>query len=399
MPWTDTEAPVLRILLVGDDEGRAAELARLAAARPGLRLDRLPRLTGAVPAPWPDCVLVDLSSAAGPSALAAATGTPGGPPVITVSLTAVRGDGLDALGRGAQDHLVTAGLTSGALERSVRYAVERGRGERAARDLYAAQVRARESVRLEQALLPVPLVGDPEVSVEVAYRAGRDGLLGGDFYDVVERADGSLAAVLGDVAGHGPDEAALGATLRVAWRTAVLAGLAPAEVLDVVEQILVAERGRPEIFATLTQVVVDPGRTGLELFLCGHPAPLLLGDGLLPATTLPDDAGGRALGIPLTGGWTGRRVDLPRRWRLLLTTDGVLEAAIGGGERLGVAGLREILDRVGEPPAGVRLVDAVLTEVTRRHGAPLADDAALVQIGAAAAVGAVVTDGSAAREG
>ena len=51
------------------------------------------------------------------------------------------------------------------------------------------------------------------------------------------------------------------------------------------------------------------------------------------------------------------------------------------------------------PPAGVRLVDAVLTEVTRRHGAPLADDAALVQIGAAAVAGTVVTDGSAAREG
>lgn len=387
MPWTDSEAPGLRVLLVGDDDACAAEIARLAGARPGLRLDRVPRLTGAVPAPWPDCILVDLASAAGPGSLAAATGTPGGPPVITVSPAAVRGDGLVALGRGAQDHLVTTGLTAGALERSVRYAVERGRGERAARDLYAAQVRARESVRLEQALLPVPLVGDPDVSVEVAYRAGRDGLLGGDFYDVVERADGSLAVVLGDVAGHGPDEAALGATLRIAWRTAVLAGLAPAAVLDVVEQILVAERGRPEIFATLTQVVVDPDRTGLELFLCGHPAPLLLGDGVLPATTLPDDAGGRALGIPLTGGWTGRRVDLPRRWRVLLTTDGVLEATVGGGERLGVGGLREILDQLGEPPGGARLVDAVLTEVTRRHGAPLADDAALVQVGAAALAG------------
>ena len=384
MPWTDTEAPALSVLLVGDHDERAAEIARLAAARPGLRLARVRTMTGAVPAPWPDCVLVDLGSPGGPTALAAATGTPGGPPVITVSVASVRGDGLAALGQGAQDHLVTAGLTAAALERSVRYAVERWRGERSARDLYAAQVRARESVRLEQALLPVPLVGDPEVTVEVAYRAGRDGLLGGDFYDVVERADGSIAAVLGDVAGHGPDEAALGATLRIAWRTAVLAGLAPAAVLDVVEQILVAERGRPEIFATLTQVVVDPRRTALELFLCGHPAPLLLGEGLLPAASLPDDAGGRALGIPLVGGWTGRHVELPGRWRLLATTDGVLEATVGGGERLGVSGLREILDGVGTPPEGVRLVDAVLTEVTRRHGAPLADDAALVQIGAAA---------------
>jgi serine phosphatase RsbU (regulator of sigma subunit) len=41
-------------------------------------------------------------------------------------------------------------------------------------------------------------------------------LLGGDFFDAVERPDGTLTVLIGDVSGHGADAAALGATLRAA---------------------------------------------------------------------------------------------------------------------------------------------------------------------------------------
>ena len=102
---------------------------------------------------------------------------------------------------------------------------------------------------------------------------------------------------------------------------------------DVVEQILSAERGRAEIFATAVMVVIAPDRRSLELFLCGHPSPFLLGP---PTTTpLPSDERGRALGIPILGGWQSQRVELPERWRVAMFTDGVLETTIdGGNERL-----------------------------------------------------------------
>lgn len=378
-------APELSLLLVTTDDAVAAALAALASAHGDLGIGRatgLDALAVLRRGPAPDCVVIDLECPQGADVLASLTSADG-PAVITVARTA--GSGIGLVGRGAQDHLVLDGLTPDGVLRAVRFAVARHRGDRAARDLFRAEVRAKEWARLEQSLVPVPLVGDPGVRVEVAYRAGRDGVLGGDFYDVVERADGALAAVLGDVSGHGPDEAALGATLRIAWRTATLAGLPPATVLDLVEQILVAERGRPEIFATLTQVVIDPVRASLELFLCGHPAPLLLGAGPLPPVPLPDDVAGRALGIPLVGGWRGRQVALPAHWQLLMTTDGVLEATVGPEDRLGMTGLRGILEELAVPPEG-RLVDAVLAEVTRRHGGPLVDDAALVHIVAAAPV-------------
>jgi hypothetical protein len=38
----------------------------------------------------------------------------------------------------------------------------------------------------------------------------------------VQSADGTVHAMVGDVSGHGPDEAALDVTPRIAWRALVL---------------------------------------------------------------------------------------------------------------------------------------------------------------------------------
>jgi serine phosphatase RsbU (regulator of sigma subunit) len=294
---------------------------------------------------------------------------------------------LRAIAAGAQDLLVKGEMGGAALYRVLRYAVQRRAAEIQERELYRAQVRDYEASRLEHALLPTPLVGDGSLEVLVGYRAGRDGLLGGDFYDVVECADGSVAAVVGDVAGHGPDEAALGATLRTAWRTSVLAGLPAPRVLDVVEQILSAERGRPEIFATLVMVTVQPDRRSLDLYLCGHPTPFLLGR---PTVPLPSENRGRALGIPALGGWRPQRVDLGERWRVVLFTDGMLEMTIDGtDQRLGEEGLAELMaaqlvadtGRHRSSEVEPTVVDRIMEALSIRHGGNLVDDTAIVVIG------------------
>jgi serine phosphatase RsbU (regulator of sigma subunit) len=393
VPYHDPTARPFTVLLVEDDDGDAlivGELFADAQAVVELRRARsvdeaLTRLTDV------DCVLLDLGlpDAYGMTALERVVGEKAAPAVVVLTGLSETGLGLRAVAAGAQDYLVKGEVDPELLIRSVRYAIQRRRAESQERELYRAQVREYETTRLERALLPRPLVGDGSLEVLVGYRAGRDGLLGGDFYDVVERADGSVAAVVGDVAGHGPDEAALGATLRTAWRTSVLAGLPAPRVLDVVEQILSAERGRPEIFATLVMVVVSPDRRSMDLYLCGHPAPFLLG----PVTTvLPSENRGRALGIPILGGWQPQRVELDESWRVILFTDGVLETTVDeGASRLGEEGLQALmqeqvlLDVAPGPRAGrrdaVNLVDRILGAVSERHGGHLVDDAALVVLG------------------
>jgi serine phosphatase RsbU (regulator of sigma subunit) len=244
-------------------------------------------------------------------------------------------------------------------------------------------VRAEETFRFESALLPRPAVRDERLEVGVGYRAGRDGVLGGDFYDVVERPDGTVLAVIGDVCGHGPDEAALGAVLRTAWRTLVLADTPVADLLPLVERVLESERARDEIFTTLAMVVVAPDRTEVDLYLAGHPVPFLLGDpgAARPSALLPADRRGRALGIPVDGTWRPRRLELDGAWRLLMYTDGLLEATVGGtADRIGKTGLLEVVDgALAAPAEGV--VEDVLHEVRRRHGGELVDDTAVVVLG------------------
>jgi serine phosphatase RsbU (regulator of sigma subunit) len=156
------------------------------------------------------------------------------------------------------------------------------------------------------------------------YRPGRhQALLGGDFYDVVERADGALFLLIGDVAGHGPDEAALGVCLRIAWRTLVLAGVDPETILPSMAAVLVSERSSEELFATVTMVRVDAERSAARFWLAGHPWPLLIDRDQV--SSLPVQATGIALGIDDTETWVATDLAVDRSDRLLLFTDGLVE--------------------------------------------------------------------------
>ena len=385
---TQTAVTAISVLLVSDDDADAALLEEQLAGAPVV-LRRARSVEDAVGNLDVNCVLLDLppEQTDDLTALRWLLRQPGLHAVVVRTELGEPGLGLRVIAAGAQDLLVKGEMGGTALYRVLRYAVQRRQAEVQEREMYRAQVRDYEASRLERALLPTPLVGDGQVEVLVGYRAGRDGLLGGDFYDVVERADGSIAAIVGDVAGHGPDEAALGATLRTAWRTAMLADLPPGRVLDVVEQILAAERGRPEIFATAVMVGVSPDRASLDLSLCGHPAPFLLDRETVP---LPADLRGRALGIPALGGWQPRRVALGEAWRVVMFTDGMLETTVDGTDhRLGEEGLAALMaeqvkaeqarHRVEDDPATV--VDRIMEAVTLRHGGNLVDDTAIVVLG------------------
>ena len=85
--------------------------------------------------------------------------------------------------------------------------------------------------------------------------------------------------MIGDVSGHGADEAALGVCLRVAWRTLTLAGADVDDVLPTLQQVLVHERHAEEIFATVSTVRITPDRTAATVRSAGHPPPVLLGEG------------------------------------------------------------------------------------------------------------------------
>jgi len=303
--------------------------------------------------------------------------------------------GEQAVRAGAQDYLVKGEVAGPMLHRVIRYAVERRRAEEAHRELRIAQVLAQENARLERGLLPSPLLTDERLSVTARCHAGgQQHLLGGDFYDVVEAADGWVHALIGDVCGRGPAEAALGVCLRVAWRTLVLAGRSADEILATLNQLLEHEREDDTMFATLCMVSVAPDRSAGWVRMAGHLPPLLVTRGGVLELQTPTSP---PLGLGQVQHWPGTQVALDGSWSVLLYTDGLIEGRIGrGSERLGSDGLIELIIQalragpaaegdgeagaVGTPVDGP-LLDRVIEHVRELNGGDLDDDLAILALG------------------
>ncbi|MEV6016319.1 SpoIIE family protein phosphatase [Streptomyces sp. NPDC051997] len=297
---------------------------------------------------------------------------------LTASGDAERGT--EAVRVGAQDYLFRDELDSRLLSRAIRYAVERKRSDKAERRLTESKLRAQENARLERGLLPTPLLDGSPLRFAARYRPGRSrALLGGDFYDTVRTADGTVHAMIGDVCGHGPDEAALGVELRIAWRALTFAGLCGDELLSTLQQVLEHERENDEIFATLCTVDIAPDGRRAGLCLAGHPSPLIARPGR-PAELLPYDNNGPALGLLPNARWPRMQVELGAAWSLMLYTDGLIEGHTGvGKERLGLDGMVEMVRRqLAQGLQGEDLLRAAVNEARELNGGELADDVAVL---------------------
>jgi serine phosphatase RsbU (regulator of sigma subunit) len=331
----------------------------------------------------PGCILLDLnlSDAQGLEAVTQLRAAAPAVPIVVLTGLAEERAGLAAVAAGAQDYLIKGQAAPDVFSRAIRYAAQRKQAEQVSAALQISAVRAEENARLERGLLPTPLLRTDGIEVVARNRPGREqALLGGDFYDVVETADGTVHAVIGDVAGHGPAEAATGVCLRVAWRSLILAGTAAPELARLLEQMLIAEREDDRVFATLSYVAFAPDRRSVRILRAGHPGLLVRADGRVE---LVEGQAGPALGLIPGSGWQAQQLPLPDGAGLVLFTDGLFEGRIGpGSERLGEDGLlARARELAGRPPA--LFVDGLIERI-ESAAAPyggLADDVAVVYLG------------------
>ncbi|MGV9312758.1 PP2C family protein-serine/threonine phosphatase [Streptomyces sp. NPDC003691] len=376
----DDPAGTFTVPELSESGGGTATRVRIRTARNLTEAERL--LTDDV-----HCVLLDLAL---PGAAGSADGL--GPlrhvlrlaPRHAVLALTTSGDterAAEAVRLGAQDHLFRDELDSRLLSRTVRYAVERKRADTAQRKLAESKLRAQENARLERGLLPTPLLEGSELRFASRYRPGRSrALLGGDFYDTVRTPDGTVHAMIGDVCGHGPDEAALGVELRIAWRALTFAGLCGDELLSTLQRVLEHERESEEIFATLCTIDIAPDGRRAGICLAGHPSPLFLRGGLA-AQLLPHEDGGPALGLLPRARWPRHQIDLGGAWSLLLYTDGLIEGRTGPGEkqRLGQEGLQSMITRLlASGHEGEALLESSVAQARELNGGELTDDVAVL---------------------
>ncbi|MGI8679010.1 MAG: PP2C family protein-serine/threonine phosphatase [Jatrophihabitans sp.] len=379
-PIVEDRAAGTTILLVEDDNGDAvlvqASLSEVGVPDASVTWSRSLAEALTALAERPSCVLLDLGLPDADGYSAVHKMVEAAPDVAVIVLTGRQErDGIDALAAGAQDYLVKDAITGELLARSIRYAMERKRAERAQQQLREVRLGADEQARLERGLLPTPLLLTESVRCSTYYRPGRgDAVLGGDFFDVVETSEGVVRAVIGDVMGHGPDEAALGVHLRVAWRSLLLAGLPDELILPTLGRLFDAEDDRHTRFATVCDVTIAGGV--LTVRVAGHPAPIVYANG---ATRYLDVRTGTPLGVrPARGqtpSWPQTEVPVPSGSSVLLYTDGLLDAFAldATSDSLGIAELVEALPScLGA--TGIPAIPALLQSAPRES----IDDTAVV---------------------
>ncbi|GIF03767.1 PP2C family protein-serine/threonine phosphatase [Actinoplanes siamensis] len=239
--------------------------------------------------------------------------------------------------------------------------------------------RRREVVAMQQHLLPrrLPVVDGLEVAA--SYTVGdRVMEVGGDFYDVVVRADGVVGAVIGDVCGRGVDAAALTGMARHTLGALLQEGLSPARALGRLNASLRREGSWRFLTAGVALLRTDPRGCTVQWMSCGHPPPLVLRRGA-PAET--GRGGGTPIGV-LPELRVGRsRLRLGPGDTLVMYTDGLTESRAPDGRMFQDAALPQALERLRDAPP--ETVVRQLSSAASRFGVTTADDIAVLAIGVA----------------
>jgi phosphoserine phosphatase RsbU/P len=220
-------------------------------------------------------------------------------------------------------------------------------------------------------LMPPQPVGYHGIDVLAETRPAS--IVGGDFFDFIARADGTLLCVLGDVAGHGIPAAMLVAMTRAAVRAAARsdAGRAPSEVLRRANEDLQGDFNRLGLFATAFLTLVDPSAGRMTIANAGH-SPVIY----RPAAGCPRIVPSDAPPLGVMDDWEGADMELPLGPGDLLVaaTDGFSEAEDARtGEFFGYQRLLDLADRAAA--AGAAGVAAAFFKATNEFCAGMEEGA------------------------
>jgi sigma-B regulation protein RsbU (phosphoserine phosphatase) len=227
--------------------------------------------------------------------------------------------------------------------------------------------------RIQERLLPATEPAARNLRVHGACLSCHE--IGGDFYDWVALPGGRIGLMVADVCGKGVAGALLAASVQSALRGGRALPATPAERLAWLNAFVV-EHAATERYITAAWVELDSATGVLEHSLAGHPPPVIV-----PLKGAPRrlSEGGIPLGLfPEAAYEQGRDVLEPGE-KLVLFTDGIIEASPGGDRSrpFGVERLAEVVAAAASDPE--EACNAVLGALEEHAGgAALRDDATLL---------------------
>jgi phosphoserine phosphatase RsbU/P len=238
-------------------------------------------------------------------------------------------------------------------------------GETIRQDLRRAEL-------IQRALLPCEPPAMNGYSANAAYRPCHN--VAGDLYELVEADEDHIVFYVADAAGHGVSAAMLAVLFkhRIAALDETRHPRRPSDVLNSVNQALLAECGAPGLFITAAYCLLNIETGHLEIASAGHPPVLLCrADGTCERLYHT----GPALGFTPTARFAQKELQLNRGDRLLMYTDGLFDAA-DDAEPLNCDDLEALLSR--KDIAGQDLLNSVLESAAGRRMRDQEDDITVI---------------------
>lgn len=249
------------------------------------------------------------------------------------------------------------------------------------RDAYSdafARLRRRRTLSLaaeiQWDLLPPLTYASDRVVITGALEPAYD--IGGDTFDYAAN-DPHVDVMVLDAVGHGLAAALLASAAVGAYRHGRRSRLDLPDIAAGMDAVIAGQFPASQ-FATAALARLDKRSGRLEWVNCGHPEPLIVRDGALihPPSCPPARPLGLQAGPPELCATQLRPGD-----RVVLYTDGVVEARSPSGEFFGEERLSDLIVRAesaGEPPP--ETMRRLMGSVMRHQAGQLQDDASIVMV-------------------
>jgi sigma-B regulation protein RsbU (phosphoserine phosphatase) len=261
---------------------------------------------------------------------------------------------------------------------TLRSQVEKGQIARKTRTI-AELERLRQSREFEETreiqsgLLPSTIPQIPGYEIAAEWQAARS--VTGDYFDVLPLGDGKVAICIADVAGKGIPAAMVMSNLQAAIRASIGDGLRPDHLCARVNAMM-CDNLAPGKFITFFYCILDSRDGTLTYTNAGHNPPILArGD----RQCLRLSQGGAVLGALPDWQYQWDQIRLQPGDRLVLFTDGLVEARSAEDEEFGEARLIELLNHDGEIRAG-QIKENLVRAAAEFHPGGLQDDLTFIVV-------------------
>jgi len=203
---------------------------------------------------------------------------------------------------------------------------------------------------IQQSILPSSFPPSKNFTVAVSYRPMTS--VAGDLYDYLRATDAEAGLLIADVSGHGVPAAMIASMAKMAADSKRAQAAEPAALLHAMNSALHGNTHGEMI--TAAYAYLNSEREELCYAAAGHPAMFLLRNGAV--TEVAEN--GLPLAAAAVDSYQEKRLALQTGDRLLLYTDGMVEARNSSGEMFGEERLGNAFTSTGKMPA-----DGAVTEM------------------------------------